>query len=45
MNELEDKKTRLKANRPSSAEMAKTRAEIKVLENRLEHALNTFNDL
>ena len=43
--ELKEKKDRLKANRPSSAQMSKFRADIKVLENQLDQALTKYNDL
>lgn len=45
MAEQKDKQARLKQNRPSSAEMRRQHAEIKLLENKLEKALTQFNSL
>jgi hypothetical protein len=43
--DLLEKKTRLNASRPTDQQMHKQKAEIKVLENKLQHALNQYNDL
>lgn len=43
--EQKDKQARLKQNRPSSAEMRRQQAEIKLLENKLEKAQTQYNSL